>query len=46
MNISLVMSSRANDYQPVGLSFAKEDMCSLVASVYDYKVLLVWDDVV
>ena len=40
------MSSRVNDYQLTGIAFGKENHSSIVCSVYDYKVMLVWDDVV
>ena len=45
LDINLLSSSIVNDYQVVGLCFGQENQRSLVASVYDYKVLLVWDDI-
>ena len=45
LDINLLTSSIVNDYQVVGLAFGQENQRSIVASVYDYKVLLVWDDI-
>ena len=45
LDISLLTSSIVNDYQVCGLCFGQDNYRSLVASVYDYKVLLVWDDI-
>ena len=44
LDVNLLTSSIVNDFQVVGLSFGTERYSSLVASVYDYKVFLVWDD--
>ena len=45
LDINLLTSSIVNDYQVVGLAFGQENQRSMVASVYDFKVLLVWDDI-
>ena len=45
LDINLLTSSIVNDYQVVGLAFGQENYRSIVGSVYDYKVLLVWDDI-
>lgn len=46
--ISLVSSSRCPDLQLTGVTFganAEGALNSIVASVYDYKLMLVWDEV-
>ena len=45
LDVNILTSSIVNDYQVVGLAFGQENHRSLVASVYDYKLLLVWDDI-
>lgn len=45
LDINLLTSSIVNDYQVAGITFGQENYRSIVASVYDYKVLLVWDDI-
>lgn len=45
LDINILTSSIVNDYQVVGLAFGQENYRSIVASVYDYKLLLVWDDI-
>ena len=46
LDINLLLTSRVNDYQLAGIAFGKESFSSIVCSVYDYKTMLVWDDVV
>jgi len=46
MDINLIVSSRVNDYQLTGICFGKETYNSIVCSVYDYKFMLVWDDII
>lgn len=47
IDVSLNVSARANDMQLTGVCFAGSEgvITSVVASVYDYKSILVWDDV-
>lgn len=45
LDINLLTSSIVNDYQVCGVTFGQENYRSIVASVYDYKTLLVWDDI-
>lgn len=45
LDINILMSSIVNDYQVSGLAFGQDNYRSIVASVYDYKLLLVWDDI-
>ena len=45
LDINILTSSIVNDYQVVGLAFGQDNHRSIVASVYDYKILLVWDDI-
>ena len=45
-DVSLKMSSRCSDMQVVGLALGGEQLSSIVAAVYDYKSMLVWDNVI
>jgi WD40 repeat protein len=42
--IKLLHSSRVPDYQITGVAFGKKSFNSVVAAVYDYRSILVWDD--
>lgn len=47
--MNLVISSRCNDMQLTGVAFAgleSGSLNSIVATVYDYKSILVWDDAI
>ena len=43
LDVNLVLSSRVNDYQLVGVAFGGD---SVLATPYDFKNLAVWDHVV
>lgn len=45
MDLNLMLSSRVNDFQLTGIAWGKESHNSIVASVYDFKTILVWDDI-
>ena len=42
-NVTIMSSSRVPDFQLTGVCFAGKFSQSVVASVYDYKQLIVWD---
>ena len=44
--IDLRLSSRVSDFQLTGVCFAKKNSNSVLATVYNFKTALVWDDVV
>ena len=46
LDINLIVSSRVADYQMTGVAFGGPDFNSLVSSVYDFKTMLVWDQIV
>ena len=43
LEINLVASTRCPDFLLTGLAFGGNNNTSIVASVYDYKSVLVWD---
>ncbi len=43
--VKLLVSSRCPDLQLTGVAFGGPKMSSVVAAVYDYKQVLVWDDI-
>ncbi len=45
-DINLVLGSRVNDYQLCGLTFCGTNSSSLLAAPYDYKSLVVLDNIV
>ena len=45
-NIRLVMSSRVPDFLLTGVCFANQNYNSILATVYNFKTVIVWDDVV
>lgn len=46
IDTTLVLSSRVNDYQLVGLAFGGEGSNSLVSAPYDFKTLAVWSNII
>ena len=45
IEIEVVSSSRVPDFMLTGVCFGKADLSSVICSVYDYKQLLVWDNI-
>jgi WD40 repeat protein len=45
-NIRLVMSSRVPDFMLTGVCFANQNYNSILATVYNFKTVIVWDDIV
>jgi len=46
IDVNLIMGSRVNDNLPVGICFGGEGNNSLVVAPYDYKTIVVWNNVV
>ena len=46
IDVQLTVSSRCSDLLLTGVAFGGPKMSSVVASVYDYKQILVWDDII
>ena len=46
IDVNLILSSRVNDYMLCGLSFGGEKNNSLIAAPYDYKTIVVWNNIV
>lgn len=46
IDVQLVVSSRCADLQVTGVAFGGPKMSAVVASIYDYKQILVWDDLI
>ena len=45
-DINLILSSRVNDHQLVGLAFGGEGNNSVISSPYDFKSMVVWNNIV
>lgn len=45
LNVNLLLSSRVNDWLLTGVGFINDGR-SVAAAVYDFKTMLVWEDVV
>ena len=45
LDVNLVLSSRVNDYQLVGVVFAGPANTSVLAVPYDYKQIVIWNNV-
>ena len=45
IDIEVICSSRTPDLMLTGVSFGNPNENSVLCSVYDYKQLLVWDDI-
>lgn len=43
LEVNLILSSKVNDYQLVGLAFGGEGNNSLIGAPYDYKILTFWN---
>ncbi len=43
LEVNLVLSSRVNDYQLVGVAFSGE---SVVVTPYDFKNIAIWNNIV
>ena len=46
LEVSLVMASRVNDYMMVGVAFGGEKSNSLVATPFDFRTIVVWNNIV
>lgn len=46
IDVNLIMASRVNDHMPVGICFGGEGNNSLVVTPYDYKTVIIWNNVV
>jgi WD40 repeat protein len=46
IDVNLVLSSRVNDYQLVGLTFSGDNSNSLIAAPYDYRTLAIWNNII
>ena len=44
MNVNLLLSSRVNDWILTGVNFINDNH-SVACAVYDFKTMLVWEDV-
>ena len=44
IDVNLIVSSRVNDYMVVGVAFGGDNNSSLVAAPYDFKTLIVWNN--
>lgn len=46
IDVNLVLSSKVNDYQLIGVAFAGENNNSIIAVPYDFKTAAIWKNVV
>ena len=46
LDVNLVLASRVYDYMLVGVSFGGEGHNSVVSIPYDYRNLIVWNNIV
>jgi hypothetical protein len=46
IDVNLILGSRVNDYMLCGLSFGGDGNNSIVAVPYDFKTMIVWNNVV
>ena len=46
LDLNLVAASRVNDFMIVGVSFGGEGNNSLVAVPYDFKTIVVWNNII
>lgn len=46
IDVNLIMGSRVNDNLPVGICFGGEGNNSLAVAPYDYKTIVVWNNIV
>ena len=46
IDINLIVSSRVNDYMLCGVAFGGESNNSVVAVPYDYKTVVIWNNIV
>ena len=44
LDVNMIVSSRVNDYMVCGVAFGGDNNRSLVATPYDYKTLIVWNN--
>jgi WD40 repeat protein len=46
IDVNLLVSSRVNDYMICGVAFGGENNSSLLAAPYDFKTIIVWNNIV
>lgn len=46
IDVNLILGSRVNDYMLTGVTFGGEGNNSVIAVPYDFKTLVVWNNVV
>lgn len=46
IDVSLILSSRVNDYMLTGVCFGGDGFNSVVATPYDFRTIIVWNNVV